>query len=350
MIRESDEECLALIATIRDRAQRLVIDGTHAQMYGTHNEIDRLLDNLEARIKEAQLQAVSARLEIEARVAMQHREDRARAYEGGYAAGLQRHARDAAYGDEMRIDRECCQAENARLRGQLADLGHEFVKLTGEIERLHTECDEKDIVLSCSSLRAPKDAEPERRVHLTEDCPCGTESCREAWRELRQAQGEAVVEKVEGAYRLGYETRLKHETRSDRLVMDECAKQAKADAAREQAQLIEKHGSEFGAIRFREIIREEVAKATAESSREIAVQLIALAERLAAVELHEAANQPGEPSFRLRTVLREEVAAEVERQLGVTLDTRQLANARFDCNRFREAFEAFRAALEAETS
>jgi len=67
---------------------------------------------------------------------------------------------------------------------------------------------------------------------------------------------------------------------------------------------------------FRDIIREEVAKATAESSREIAVQLISLAERLAAVELHEAANQPGEPSFRLRTVLREEVRKEVEQELA----------------------------------
>jgi hypothetical protein len=68
-------------------------------------------------------------------------------------------------------------------------------------------------------------------------------------------------------------------------------------------------------------------------------------------ELAKAQHQWAEDrNLRFRDVIREEVAAEVGRQLGVTLDTRQLASARFDCNRFREAFEAFRAALEANAS
>jgi hypothetical protein len=184
--RESDEECLALIATIRDRAQRLVIDGTHAQMYGTHSETERLLGNLEARIEEAV----------------------------GREPSVVSHAACWQLVGEIRIDKEVCQAENARLRGQLADLGTEFVKLTGEVERLQTECEEKEIVRSCSSLHAPKDAEPEPPTTIgeraspevceefgraqREDCPCGTETCREAWRELREAAASAKVES-EGA-------------------------------------------------------------------------------------------------------------------------------------------------------
>jgi hypothetical protein len=150
MTRESDEECLALIATIRD----------HAGMPFPH-QITRLLGNLEARIKEA-------------------------------------------------CQREVCQAENARQRGQLAELGAEFVKLTGEVERLHSVCVIKDEEIASlrSELAAARQKIDAMRndSHLTEDCPCGTESCREAWRELREA----------------------------------------ADAAQ-------------GAIRFRDVIREEVA-------------------------------------------------------------------------------------------
>jgi hypothetical protein len=115
MTRESDEACLALIATIRDRAQRLVIDGTHAQMYGTHSETERLLDNLEARISQMSREI-----------------------------GFTLHAGCRRMVDEMRIDREVCQAENARLRVQLADLGTEFVTLTGEVERLNAVCVIKD--------------------------------------------------------------------------------------------------------------------------------------------------------------------------------------------------------------
>jgi hypothetical protein len=160
MIRESDEACLALIATIRD----------HGRLPPMRAETDRLLDNLEARIEEG------------------------------------------VHPDCLR-EKDRLVQENLRLRGQLAELGTEFVKLTGEIERLHTECEEKEIVLSCSSLRAPKDAHFDR----THD-----QEIEAAHREdAKQAEAAAVAEKVEDAYRLGYETRLKHETRSDRFVMDE---------------------------------------------------------------------------------------------------------------------------------
>jgi len=222
--RESDEACLELIASIRDKSLNAGFD-----------ETERLLVNLEARIEEAV----------------------------GREPSVVSHAACWQLVGEIRIDKEVCQAENARLRGQLADLGTEFVKLTGEVERLH----------------APKDAEPEPPTTIgeraspevceefgraqREDCPCGTETCREAWRELRAA----------------------------------------AD-------------SEQGAIRFRAVLRTEVAKETAESSREIAVQLMALGERLSAVELHKAANEPGQVSIRFRGVIREEVGREVSRQLS----------------------------------
>jgi hypothetical protein len=238
--RESDEACLELIASIRDKSLNAGFD-----------ETERLLVNLEARIEEAV----------------------------GREPSVVSHAACWQLVGEIRIDKEVCQAENARLRGQLADLGTEFVKLTGEVERLQTECEEKEIVRSCSSLHAPKDAEPEPPTTIgeraspevceefgraqREDCPCGTETCREAWRELRAA----------------------------------------AD-------------SEQGAIRFRAVLRTEVAKETAESSREIAVQLMALGERLSAVELHKAANEPGQVSIRFRGVIREEVGREVSRQLS----------------------------------
>lgn len=46
MIRETDEECLLLIATIRDRTN------TVGGLYGTNSEVVRLMGNLEARIAE----------------------------------------------------------------------------------------------------------------------------------------------------------------------------------------------------------------------------------------------------------------------------------------------------------
>jgi len=319
MIRESDEECLALIATIRKRGG--TPDGGIVAWW---REYERLLDNLEARIEEG------------------------------------------VHPDCLR-EKDRLVQENLRLRGQLAELGTEFVKLTGEIERLHTECEEKEIVLSCSSLRAPKDAHFDR----THD-----QEIEAAHREdAKQAEAAAVAEKVEDAYRLGYETRLKHETRSDRFVMDErkpvedcpCGTETCREAWRELREakaewVIKPEGqekpasaqvgrdAEQGAIRFRDIIREEVAKATAESSREIAVQLISLAERLAAVELHEAANQPGEPSFRLRTVLRQEVAAEVERQLGEWQEAKASPEIRTWLDNVQHELDKLRVALEAEAS
>lgn len=46
MIREPDEECLLLIATIRDRTNSI------GGLYGTNSEVVRLMGNLEARISE----------------------------------------------------------------------------------------------------------------------------------------------------------------------------------------------------------------------------------------------------------------------------------------------------------
>ena len=213
MNRDSDEECLALIATIRAAS-----DDGRCLGYG---ERERLLDNLEARIADL------ARLRS-------------------------RDSRELRELADICAERDGYRTENARLREQLADLGTEFVKLTGEVERLNAVCVIKDEEIT--SLRS----------------------------ELREAK-------------------------ADHLEPEERKELAKA----------QHQWAEDRSLRFRDVIREEVAKATAESSREIAVQLIALSERLAAVELHEAANQPGEPSFRLRKVIREEVAREVAVQLVV---------------------------------
>jgi len=313
MIRESDEECLALIATIRDRAQRLVIDGTHARMYGTHSETERLLGNLEARIADL------ARL---------HSRD-------------SRELRELA---DICAERDGYRTENARLRGQLAELGHEFVKLTGEIERLNAVCVIKDEEIA-SLRRAPKDAEPEQPTTIGE--PASPEVCEEFGRAQREDTQEPEDAKAPWCCNQ-HRQRARESAAIDRLVFDRSPNIAsftsdelpRAQASQgwvdpetvalrhttrlatpeeraERDRLVEKRrNEEDAAIRYRDIIREEVAKATAESSREIAVQLIALAERLAAVELHEAANQPGEPSFRLRTVLREEVRKEVEQELA----------------------------------
>lgn len=100
MTRESDEECLALIATIRARA------GATAGL-AMRSETERLLDNLEARVEEGAA--------VEGALPLRDAEIRA-----------------------LRAERDNYRAETTRLRGQLADLGTEFVKLTGEVERLQT--------------------------------------------------------------------------------------------------------------------------------------------------------------------------------------------------------------------
>ena len=46
MIRETDEECSLLIATIRDRSN--MVGG----LYGTNSEVVRLMGNLESRIRD----------------------------------------------------------------------------------------------------------------------------------------------------------------------------------------------------------------------------------------------------------------------------------------------------------
>lgn len=51
MNRESDEECLKLIASIRDRAAARV-SGPIRDLYASSDQLERLLDNLEARIEE----------------------------------------------------------------------------------------------------------------------------------------------------------------------------------------------------------------------------------------------------------------------------------------------------------
>lgn len=136
-----------------------------------------------------------------------------------------------------------------------------------------------------------------------EDCPCGTESCRAAWRELREAAASAKAEAQNFEQPLG----------------DPPRSQADLDAEAEE----DRQRSEIKA-HWRQLIREEVAKETSESSREIAVQLIALGERLSAVELHEAANKPRHLGGNLlaevaafREHLREQVAREVAVQLEV---------------------------------
>lgn len=147
MTRESDEECLALIASIRDRARA----GSTAGI-AMRSEVERLLGNLEARIVESELAAHRLQLANESILHL-----------------------TGEKGD-LTAERDGLRSQNLRLRGKVEE--------------------------------APK------------DCPCGTETCREAWRELRQA---------------------------------------KAD---EQALLVkawEERAESGVAIRFRDVIREEVA-------------------------------------------------------------------------------------------
>jgi hypothetical protein len=146
MTRESDEDCLALIASIRD-------DHDRARGRPQWPNIDRLLDNLEARIEEI------------GRYKASHENSIHNAFQVGYES----------YAKDRR-----------------------------------------------------------RKEHIEgEDCPCGTETCREAWRELRQAKADE-----ENTAASSLDLRRREEARN----------------------------AEEGAIRFRDVIREEVAA-------EVAVQL-----------------------------------------------------------------------------
>jgi hypothetical protein len=195
MNRESDEDCLALIATIRKRGG--TPDGGIVAWW---REYERLLDNLEVRIRERQLEAAHA--------------------EAGWGSGMPAQQREAM------------EARNARE--------------SAAVDRLVFD-------------RSPNTAS------LTEDCPCGTETCREAWRELREAAASAKAEEAPSITcpKCGKTSYSPSDIKArycgachlfhDQWVLDVCGKQQEADAAQ-------------GAIRFRDVIREEVA---AEVARQV---------------------------------------------------------------------------------
>jgi hypothetical protein len=215
MNRESDEECLKLIAEVRARVYAGI---------PTPTQVERLLGNLEARIRER----------------------------------------------EGALHYAPCVEEIGSLRVQLADLGIEFVKLTGEVERLHSVCVIKDEEIA--SLRSEL-AGARQKIDAMRDDPQPAEDERvtDAMREYRAAKADEPT-----------------------LIGKDASAQACAEfaAANEQAY----REAEQGAIGFRDIIREEVES-------EVVRQLVAQWEA-------------GRDGLSFSEIIRQQVAAEVERQCG----------------------------------
>jgi hypothetical protein len=188
MNRESDEECLALIASIRARAP------LGAARSLRQSDIERLIDNLEARIAENQIVALIG-------------------------------------------ERDRAQEENDRLHAKVEEVGRQ---LDGrQLKAMYVAKEVKPRGMKVNLVSGPIEDEPE-------DCPCGTETCREAWRELRQAKAD--------------------EQNFEQPLGDPPRSQADLDADAEE----DRQRSEIKA-HWRELIREEVA---AEVERQIRLAFV----------------------------------------------------------------------------
>ncbi len=168
-----------------------------------------------------------------------------------------------------------------------------------------------------------------------ENCPCGTERCREAWRELRQAATHephthhvAVGDRVEFVAGSGEESAIRFRD----IIREEVRKEVEQELApvcesiTEVQQNIFKASAEIGEARrvadgaCRQHVREEVAEAT-----------------------------KGLPRIVHETTVKE-VAAEVERQLGEWQEAKASPAIRTWVDNLEHEVKKLRAALEARGS